>query len=274
MPVEVLGLSGTPNAGDLAHVVETESRAREIADYRQRKSKLREAKMTARGSVEQMLANIQAGESSEFPVIIKTDVHGSLEAIKAALEKIGNSVVKIRVLSGAVGAISESDITLASASSALVFAFNVRAIPQARELSRRDNVEIRYHSIIYELIEDAKLALTGMLDPDLQENFIGYAEIKQVFSVSKIGKIAGCLVTEGVVKKGCSFRLLRDNTVIHQGMLKTLKRFKDEVKEVREGTECGMGFENYNDIQEGDVMECFEVKEVARSLESVDKKVG
>jgi translation initiation factor IF-2 len=135
-------------------------------------------------------------------------------------------------------------------------------------------VEIRYHSIIYELIEDAKLALTGMLDPDLQENFIGYAEIRQVFSVSKIGKIAGCYVTEGIVKKGCSFRLLRDNTVIHQGKLKTLRRFKDEVKEVREGTECGMGFENYNDIQENDVMECFEVKEVARSLESVDKKVG
>ena len=159
-------------------------------------------------------------------------------------------------------------------SSALVFAFNVRAIPQAREISRRDNIEIRYHSIIYELIEDARLALTGLLDPDLQENFIGYAEIKKVFSVSKIGKIAGCLVTEGIVKKGCSFRLLRDNTVVHQGMLKTLRRFKDEVKEVREGTECGMGFENYNDIQEGDVMECFEVKEVARSLDSIDKKVG
>ena len=274
MPVEVLGLSGTPDAGDLAHVVDSESRAREIADYRQRKSKQKEATMTARGSVEQMLANIQSGESSELPVIIKTDVHGSLEAIKAALEKIGNSLVKIRVLSGAVGAISESDISLASASSALVFAFNVRAIPQARELSRRDNIEIRYHSIIYELIEDAKLALTGMLDPDLQENFIGYAEIKKIFSVSKIGKIAGCLVTEGVVKKGCSFRLLRDNTVVHEGMLKTLRRFKDEVKEVREGTECGMGFENYNDIQEGDVMECFEVKEVARSLDSIDKKVG
>ena len=155
-----------------------------------------------------------------------------------------------------------------------MFAFNVRAIPQARELSRRDNIEIRYHSIIYELIEDAKLALTGMLDPDLQETFIGYAEIRKIFSVSKIGKIAGCFVNEGIVKKGCSFRLLRDNTVVHQGMLKTLRRFKDEVKEVREGTECGMGFENYNDIQEGDVMECFEVKEVARSLESVGKKVG
>ncbi len=274
MPVEVLGLSGTPNAGDLAHVVESESRAREIAEYRSRKSKQKEATLSARGSVEQMLANIQAGESTELPVIIKTDVHGSLEAIKVALDKLGNSLVKIRVLSGAVGAISESDITLASAFSALVFAFNVRAIPQARELSRRDNIEIRYHSIIYELIEDAKLALTGMLDPDLQETFIGYAEIRKIFSVSKIGKIAGCFVNEGIVKKGCSFRLLRDNTVVHQGMLKTLRRFKDEVKEVREGTECGMGFENYNDIQEGDVMECFEVKEVARSLESVGKKVG
>ena len=274
MPIEVLGLSGTPDAGDLAHVVETESRAREIAEYRSRKSKQKEATLTTRGSVEQMLADIQAGESSELPVIIKTDVHGSLEAIKVALDKLGNSLVKIRVLSGAVGAISESDITLASASAALVFAFNVRAIPQARELSRRDNIEIRYHSIIYELIEDAKLALTGMLDPDLQENFIGYAEIRKVFSVSKIGKIAGCFVNEGIVKKGCSFRLLRDNKVVHQGMLKTLRRFKDEVKEVREGTECGMGFENYNDIQEGDIMECFEVKEVARSLDSIDKKVG
>ena len=274
MPVEVLGLSGTPDAGDLAHVVESESRAREIAEYRSRKSKQKEATLSTRGSVEQMLADIQAGESSELPVIIKTDVHGSLEAIKVALDKLGNSLVKIRVLSGAVGAISESDITLASASAALVFAFNVRAIPQARELSRRDNIEIRYHSIIYELIEDAKLALTGMLDPDLQENFIGYAEIRKVFSVSKIGKIAGCFVNEGIVKKGCSFRLLRDNKVVHQGMLKTLRRFKDEVKEVREGIECGMGFENYNDIQEGDVMECFEVKEVARSLDSIDKKVG
>jgi translation initiation factor IF-2 len=273
-PIEVLGLSGTPNAGDLAHVVETEARAREIAEYRSRKSKEKQATLTARGSVEQMLANIQAGESSELPIIIKTDVHGSLEAIKVALDKLGNSLVKIKVLSGEVGAISESDISLASASSALVFAFNVRAVPQARDLARRDNIEIRYHSIIYELIEDAKLALTGMLDPDMQETFIGYAEIRKVFSVSKIGKIAGCFVTEGIVKKGCSFRLLRDNTVIHQGMLKTLRRFKDEVKEVREGVECGMGFENYNDIQDGDIMECFEVKEVARSLESIDKKAG
>ena len=273
-PAEVLGLSGTPNAGDLAHVVETEGRAREIAEYRSRKNREKDANLSARGSVEQMLANIQAGEATELPVIIKTDVHGSFEAIKAALEKLGNSLVKIKILTGAVGAINESDISLAAASSALVFAFNVRAVPKARDLSTRDGVEIRYHSIIYELIEDAKLALTGMLDPDLQETFIGYAEIKKVFSVTKVGKIAGCFVTEGIVKRGCSFRLLRDNTVIHQGMLKTLRRFKDEVKEVREGLECGMGFENYNDIQDGDMMECFEVKEVARSLESVDQKVG
>ena len=273
-PVEVLGLSGTPNAGDLANVVETEAKAREIAEYRARKFKEKEVTQSARGSVEQMLSNIQAGEASELPVVIKTDVHGSLEAIKVALEKIGNSLVKIKVLTGAVGAINESDISLASASSALVFAFNVRAVPKARDLSRRDGVEIRYHSIIYELIEDAKLALTGLLDPDFQETFIGYAEIRKVFSVSKIGKIAGCFVTEGIVKRGCSFRLLRDNTVIHQGMLKTLRRFKDEVKEVRQGIECGMGFENYNDIQDGDIMECFEVKEVARSLDSIDKKVG
>ena len=273
-PVEVLGLSGTPNAGDLANVVETEGKAREIAEYRARKFKEKEVTQSARGSVEQMLADIQAGEASELPVVIKTDVHGSLEAIKIALEKIGNSLVKIKVLTGAVGAINESDISLASASSALVFAFNVRAVPKARDLSRRDGVEIRYHSIIYELIEDAKLALTGLLDPDFQETFIGYAEIRKVFSVSKIGKIAGCFVTEGIVKRGCSFRLLRDNTVIHQGMLKTLRRFKDEVKEVRQGIECGMGFENYNDIQDGDIMECFEVKEVARSLDSIDKKVG
>ena len=273
-PVEVLGLSGTPNAGDLANVVETEGKAREIAEYRARKFKEKEVTQSARGSVEQMLSNIQAGEASELPVVIKTDVHGSLEAIKVALEKIGNSLVKIKVLTGAVGAINESDISLASASSALVFAFNVRAVPKARDLSRRDGVEIRYHSIIYELIEDAKLALTGLLDPDFQETFIGYAEIRKVFSVSKIGKIAGCFVTEGIVKRGCSFRLLRDNTVIHQGMLKTLRRFKDEVKEVRQGIECGMGFENYNDIQDGDIMECFEVKEVARSLDSIDKKVG
>jgi len=265
-PIEVVGLSGTPMAGDIANVVESESRAREIAEYRSRKAREKEAALSARGSVEQMLANIQSGEITELPIVIKTDVHGSLEAIRVALNKIGDEKIKVKILSGSVGPINESDVTLATASSALVFGFNVRAIQQARELAKRDMIEIRYHSIIYELIEDVKIALSGILDPDLQEEFIGYATIKQVFNISNIGKIAGCDVTEGVVKRGCSFRLLRDNTVLHEGKLKTLQRFKDEVKEVKFGTECGMGLENFNDIREGDVMECFEIKEIKKTL--------
>ncbi len=266
-PIEVLGLSGVPNSGDLANVVDSDSKAREIAEYRTRKLKEKEAALSARGSVEQMLANIQSGEVNELPVVIKTDVHGSLEAIKVALNKLGDEKLKVKILAGSVGAINESDISLATASSALVFGFNVRAIPQARELAKRDGIEIRYHSIIYELIDDAKNALSGMLDPDLQEQFIGYAEIKQVFNISKIGRIAGCNVTEGIIKRGCNFRLLRESTVIHEGKLKTLQRFKDEVKEVKQGLECGMGLENFNDIKVGDVMECFEINEVKKKLE-------
>ena len=265
-PIEVLGLSGTPMAGDIANVVESESKAREIAEYRSRKFKEKEAALSSRGSVEQMLANIQSGEITELPVVIKTDVHGSLEAIKVALNKLGDEKIKVKILSGSVGPINESDISLAVASSALVFGFNVRAIPQAREIAKRDMVEIRYHSIIYELLEDAKNGLTGMLNPDLQEEFIGYAEIKQVFNITNHGKIAGCSVTEGIIKRGCSFRLLRENTVVHEGKLKTLQRFKDEVKEVKFGLECGMGLENYSDIKVGDVMECFEVKEIKKTL--------
>ena len=265
-PIEVLGLSGTPMAGDTANVVESESKAREVAEYRSRKLKEKEAALSSRGSVEQMLANIQSGEITELPVVIKTDVHGSLEAIKVALTKLGDEKIKVKILSGSVGPINESDISLAVASSALVFGFNVRAIPQAREIAKRDLVEIRYHSIIYELIEDAKNGLAGMLDPDLQEEFIGYAEIKQVFNITNHGKIAGCSVTEGIIKRGCSFRLLRENIVVHEGKLKTLQRFKDEVKEVKFGLECGMGLENYNDIKVGDIMECFEVKEIKKTL--------
>ena len=265
-PIEVLGLSGTPMAGDTANVVESESKAREVAEYRSRKFKEKEAALSSRGSVEQMLANIQSGEITELPVVIKTDVHGSLEAIKVALTKLGDEKIKVKILSGSVGPINESDISLAVASSALVFGFNVRAIPQAREIAKRDLVEIRYHSIIYELIEDAKNGLAGMLDPDLQEEFIGYAEIKQVFNITNHGKIAGCSVTEGIIKRGCSFRLLRENIVVHEGKLKTLQRFKDEVKEVKFGLECGMGLENYNDIKVGDIMECFEVKEIKKTL--------
>ena len=266
-PVEVLGLNGTPMAGDLFSVVESESRAREIAEYRKRRIRDKEAAVSARGSVEQMLTAIAAGEAEELPIVIKTDVHGSLEAIRNALEKLGTEQVKARILTGGVGALSESDISLAAASNAMVIGFNVRAIPQARDLAKRDNVEIRYHSIIYELIDEVKAAMGGLLSPDSQENFIGYAEIRQVFSVSKSGKVAGCMVTEGIIKRGCKVRLLRDNVVIHEGSLKTLRRFKDEVKEVRESMECGMAFENYADIQEGDMIECFEIKEVARTLD-------
>ena len=267
MPVEILGLNGTPMAGDNFTVVETEARAREIAEYRKRVIRDKEAVVSARGSVEQMLSAIAAGEAAELPVVIKTDVHGSLEAIKVALENLGTEQVKVRFLTGGVGALSESDISLAAASNAIVIGFNVRAIPQARDLAKRDSVEIRYHSIIYELIDEVKAAMGGLLSPDTQEDFIGYAEIRQVFAVSKVGKIAGCFVTEGIIKRGCKVRLLRDNVVIHEGSLKTLKRFKDEVKEVRDGFECGMAFENYSDIQEGDMIECFELKEIARTLD-------
>ena len=266
-PVEILGLNGTPMAGDSCVVVETEARAREIAEYRTRRNKDHDAARGARGSVEQMLSAIAAGEAEELPVVIKTDVHGSLEAIRVALEKLGTEQVKVRMLSSGVGALSESDISLATASNAIVIGFNVRAIPQARDLAKRDGVEIRYHSIIYELIDEVKAAMGGLLSPDTQEDFIGYAEIRQVFGVSKVGKVAGCMVTEGVIKRGCKVRLLRDNVVIHEGALKTLKRFKDEVKEVREGFECGMGFENYSDIQEKDMIECFEIREIARTLD-------
>ena len=266
-PVEVLGLNGTPMAGDQFSVVETESRAREIAEYRSRRNRDKQAAVSARGSVEQMLTAIAAGEAEELPIVIKTDVHGSLEAIRTALDKLGTEQVKARILTGGVGALSESDISLAAASQAMVIGFNVRAIPQARDLAKRDNVEIRYHSIIYELIDEVKAAMGGLLSPDSQEDFIGYAEIRQVFSVSKSGKVAGCMVTEGIIKRGCKVRLLRDNVVIHEGSLKTLRRFKDEVKEVRESMECGMAFENYSDIQEGDMIECFEITEVARTLD-------
>jgi translation initiation factor IF-2 len=229
----------------------------------------KQATAGARGTVEQMLSAIQAGSASELPLVIKTDVHGSYEAIKATVEKLETTVVKPRILHGAVGAISESDISLAKASGGLIIGFNVRANPQAREMARREGLEIRYYSIIYDLIDDIKALLTGMLAPEIKEEFIGYAEIREVFNITKVGKVAGCMVTDGIIKRGCKVRLLRDDVVIHEGTLKTLKRFKDEVREVREGYECGMAFENYDDIRVGDRIECFELKEVARTLESV-----
>ncbi len=265
-PVEVLGLNATPLAGDELLVVESESRARDVTAFRQQKRRTAAAAATARGTVEQIFSRIAAGEAKELPVVVKADVQGSIEAIAGTLQKLSTDEVAVRLLHTGVGAINESDITLANASRAAVIGFNVRANPQARELARRDGVDIRYYSIIYNVIDDVKALLGGLLAPTVRENFLGNAQILQVFNVTKAGKVAGCRVSEGVVKRGAKVRLLRDNVVIHEGSLKTLKRFKDEVREVKEGFECGMAFENYQDIQPGDVIECFEMEEVARQL--------
>jgi translation initiation factor IF-2 len=265
-PVEVLGLNGTPLAGDDFVVAENESRARDIADFRQRRRRDATAATGARGTLEQMFSQIAAGVAKELPVVVKSDVQGSLEAIVGSLEKISTSEVSMRVLHSAVGGINESDVILAKASNAVIIGFNVRANPQARELARRDGVEIRYYSIIYDLIDDMRKALSGLLAPTLRERLLGNASIREVFNITRVGKVAGCMVTEGTVRRGAKVRLLRDNVVIHEGSLKTLKRFKDEVREVNQGYECGMAFENYHDIQAGDVIECFEIEEVARAL--------
>jgi translation initiation factor IF-2 len=265
-PVEVLGLDGVPSAGDDFIAVEDEARAREIAGYRQRQDREAKAKLAQRGTLEQMFSAIKAGESQELPLVIKGDVQGSIEAISGALEKIGNENIKAKVLHSAVGAVNESDITLAKASGGIVIGFNVRANPQARDMARRDGVDIRYYSIIYDVTDDMKKIMSGMLAPTLKEHMIGYASIREVFNITKHGKVAGCMITEGQVKRGAGVRLLRDNVVIHQGELSQLKRFKDDVKEVREGYECGMSFAHYEDIRIGDVIECFEVEEVAVTL--------
>jgi translation initiation factor IF-2 len=268
-PVVVLGLTGAPLAGDDFAVVESEARAREISDFRLRKKRASLQVATAtKSSLEEMFSNIRAGTSKILPVLIKADVQGSLEAIRGALEKAAgdNTEVRVKVLDSGVGAISESDVTLAKASNGFIIGFNVRANPQARERATRDAVDIRYYSIIYNIIDDVKQMLSGLLAPEMREKFLGYAQILQVFNITKVGKVAGCKVTEGVVKRGAKVRLLRDDVVIHEGTLKTLKRVKDEVKEVREGFECGMAFENYDDIKDGDRIECFEIEEIARQL--------
>ena len=266
MPAEVLGLNGAPSAGDEFVVVLTEAKAREITEYRQHRRRETFIANTARGSMEQMMSKIAAGESRELPLVIKTDVQGSLEAITGSLAKLATSEVSARILHGAVGGINESDVTLARASGGMIIGFNVRANPQARELARRDAVEIRYYSIIYDALDDLKAAMSGLLAPTIREKFLGNAEIRTVFNITKVGKVAGCFVTEGLVKRGAKVRLLRDNVVIHEGELKTLKRFKDEVKEVKETYECGMAFENYNDLRVGDMIECFELESISRQL--------
>ncbi len=267
VPVEVLGLNGTPEAGDVLNVVETEAQAREIAEYRAQAAKDKRAAAGAATTLDQLLAKAKADKNvAELPIVVKADVQGSAEAIIQAMEKIGNDEVRVRVLHYGVGAITESDIGLAEASGAPVIGFNVRANAPARNSANQKGVEIRYYSVIYDLVDDVKAAASGLLGAEIRENFIGYAEIKEVFKVSGVGNVAGCLVTEGVARRSAGVRLLRDDVVIHEGTLKTLKRFKDEVKEVQSGQECGMAFENYEDIRKGDVIEIFEREEVERSL--------
>ena len=267
VPVEVLGLNGTPEAGDVLDVVETEAQAREIADYREQAAKDKRAAAGAATTLEQLMAKAKADQTvAELPVLVKADVQGSAEAIVQALEKVGNDEVRVRVLHYGVGAITDSDVGLAEASGAPIIGFNVRANATARNAAQQKGVEIRYYSIIYDLIDDIKAAASGLLSDEVRENFIGYAEIREVFKVSNVGKVAGCLVTEGVARRSAGVRLLRDNVVIHEGTLKTLKRFKDEVKEVISGQECGMAFDNYDDIRPKDVIEIFERETVERSL--------
>ena len=268
-PVEVLGFQSTPSAGDDFIVVNDEDRAREVAAYRQRKEREALQVRSTRSAVEQMFDKIKAGESKELPVVIKADVQGSVEALTATLNKISTDKAKVRILHAAVGAINESDVTLAKASSALIIGFNVRANTLARTAAKRDGIEIRYYSIIYNVADDIHAALEGMLAPELKEKILGYAKIRQVYNISKVGKVAGCMVKEGIMKRGAHVRLLRSNVVYHDGMMAALKRFKDDVKEVREGYECGMSFENFNDIQVDDTVECYEIEEVAAKLDDV-----
>jgi len=267
-PVEVLGFNGTPEAGDRLAVVENEARAREITDYRQRQKREKAAARSAtiRGSLEQMMSQVKATGRKEFPLIIKGDVSGSVEAIIGSLEKLGNDEVQARIIHSGAGGINESDVTLAETSGAAIIAFNVRANKEARDAAERAGIEIRYYNIIYDLVDDVKKAMSGLLAPINRETMLGNALIKEIFAVSKVGKVAGCQVTDGIVERGQHVRLIRDNVVIHEGKLATLNRFKDAVNVVHAGQDCGMSFENYQDMRAGDVIECYRVEVIQRSL--------
>jgi translation initiation factor IF-2 len=269
VPVEVLGFNGTPEAGDRVAVVDSEARAREVTEYRTRQKRERQAARTATAgrSLADMMRDLKEGAGrKEFPLVVRADVQGSAEAIVGAVEKAGNEEVAARIVQAGVGGISESDITLAEASGAIVLGFNVRAHKEAREAAERAGVEIRYYNIIYDLVDDVKKAMSGLLAPTLREERLGEAQILEIFNVSKVGKIAGCRVLDGVVQRGAHVRLIRDNVVIHEGRLSQLKRFKDDAREVTAGQECGMSFENYQDMRVGDVIECYRVEEVKRTL--------
>jgi translation initiation factor IF-2 len=267
-PVEVLGFREPPEAGDRLAVVENEARAREVTDYRVRQKRDNAAARAGgvRGSLEQMMTQLKTAGRKEFPLLIKGDVQGSVEAIIGALDKLGTDEVGARVLLAGVGAITESDVTLAAASGAAIIGFNVRAHKEAREAAERSGTEIRYYNIIYNLVDDVKAAMSGLLAPTLRETMLGNATILEIFAVSKVGKVAGCRVTDGTVERGANVRLIRDNVVIHEGKLSQLKRFKDDAKEVTAGQECGMAFENYQDMRQGDVIECYRVETIQRTL--------
>jgi translation initiation factor IF-2 len=267
MPIEVLGLNGSPEAGDEVAAVANEARAREVTEFRKRRDKDARAAAGARGTLEQIFEKIGQGEVKTLPIVLKADAHGSVEAISTALNKMATDEVKVQILHSGVGGVNESDIILAQASGGFVVGFNVRANQQARSLAKQEGVDLRYYSIIYNVIDDLRKSLSGMLAPIMREHLLGYANVLEVFNVSKVGKIAGCMVTEGQVKRGSSVRLLRDDVVIHEGELSQLKRFKDDVKEVKEGNECGMAFANYQDLQPHDRIESFDIEEVARELE-------
>ena len=270
-PVEVLGAGGAPSAGDMFNVVENEAKAREIADYRQRMARSNRTASGARSSLDQMLKQLKETDAQEMAIVVKADVQGSAEAIAQAIEKLGNEEVRTRVVHAAVGGVTESDITLAAASKAPVLGFNVRANSQARTLAEMEGIEIRYYNVIYDLVDDVKAAMAGLLTPDLRETTLGNAEILEVFDISKAGtkgsKVAGCRVSDGLMRRGAKVRLVRDSMVVHEGELASLRRFKDEVKEANAGQECGMAFEDYDDLKIGDVIECYEVEEIARTLD-------
>ncbi|MCB1842205.1 MAG: translation initiation factor IF-2, partial [Halioglobus sp.] len=266
IPVEILGLDGTPGAGDLFAVVENEKRLREVADFRQNKSRDNKLQRQQAAKLDNMFESMTAGEKSTLNIVIKADVRGSLEAIQTALVELGNEEVQVNVVSSGVGGITETDVNLAITSGAVVFGFNVRADNAARSLVENEGVDLRYYNVIYDLIDDVKQALSGMLAPELREEILGIAEVKEVFRSPKFGLIAGCVVKEGSVLRSRPIRVLRDNVVIYQGELESLRRHKDDVNEVRNGTECGIGVKNYTDVKVGDLIEVFEVKEFARSL--------
>ena len=268
MPVEVLGFNGPPEAGDRLAVVENEARARQVTEYRAHQKREKSAATSAgmRGSLEQMMSQLKTSGRKDFPLVVKADVQGSLEAIIGSLDKLGTDEVAARILHAGVGGISESDVTLAEGFNAAIIGFSVRANKEAAALAKRDGIEIRYYNIIYDLVDDVKKAMSGLLAPTLRETMLGNAQVLEVFHISKVGKIAGCRVTDGTVERGANVRLIRDNVVIHEGKLSQLKRFKDDAKEVTAGQECGMSFENYQDMRPGDVIECYRVETIQRSL--------